>query len=197
MNRFEKKTLLSLVTLFLALPLLLAPLPPGLSAGVVHAAGEAPASPDDPARKQLLREISIFKSSAASMSPSSMWGSLSDDYETKYADRIIFETTLIAQNPNSTPTQLARALKYVQFSLDDYIEKGNPDTWYILHKVLTYLYMHFPVSDAPGGYSQAKLDAFIQQNQAFLARVDAGENCDAIFKEYIIASKEFYSHPNP
>ncbi len=197
MNRFEKKTLLSLVSVSAALPLLLAPLPPVLSVGVAHAASEAPAPPDDPARKQLLREISIFKSSAASMSPSSMWGSLSDDYETKYAERIISETTSIAQNPNSTPSQLTRALKYVQFSLDDYIEKGNPDTWYILHKTLTYLYMHFPVSDAPGGYSQAKLDVYIQQNQAFLARVDAGENRDAIFKEYIIAAEEFYSHPNP
>ncbi|OWR31478.1 hypothetical protein CDO73_07050 [Saccharibacillus sp. O23] len=197
MNRLEKKTLLSLVTVSLALPLLLAPLPPALSVGIAHAAGEAPASPDDPARKQLLYEISIFERASVSMSPSSMWGSLSDDYQMKYADRIISETTSIAQSANSTPSQLSRALKYVQFSLDDYIEKGNPDTWYILHKILTYLYMHFPVSDAPGGYSQAKLDVYIQQNEALLARVNAGENRDAIFKEYIIGAEEFYAHPNP
>lgn len=197
MNSLGKKTLLSFASVSLAVPLLLAPLPSILPAGVVHAASEAPAPLDDPARKQLLREISIFKRASISMSPSSMFGSLAYEYESKYANRIVSETAAIAQNANSTPAQLARALKYVRFSLDDYIEKGKPYTWYILHKALTYLYMHFPVSDEPGGYSRAKLDAYIQQNEALLVRVDAGEDSASIFREYLIAAEDFYANPNP
>ncbi|GGO03852.1 hypothetical protein [Saccharibacillus kuerlensis] len=198
MNSRMRKTLLSLTTVSLAVPFLLAPLPSPVSDAVLHAASaETPAPMDDPARAQLLREIEMFKHAATHMSQYSMQGSLISLYSETYADRIAAETTKIAKSESSTPAQLARALKYVRFNLDDYIEKGKPYTWYMLHKMLSYLQLHFPTGDGPGEYSQATVDAFIAKAVRYLERVDAGEDSVVVFREYIAAMTDFYASTNP
>ncbi|WP_172250664.1 hypothetical protein [Saccharibacillus deserti] len=198
MNNRGKKTFSSLAAVSLAVPLFVMPLPPAVAASVMHAAAsEASAPMNDPLRVQLLHEISIFKRAAAEMSMSSMQGQLVYEYQVSYANRIIAETTAIAQHASSTPTQLNRALKYARFSLEDYIQKGKPYTWYILHKALSYYYIHFRAGDEPGGYSQEKLDAFTEKLEALLSRVDAGEDSIAVFREYLETCEDFYSNPNP
>ncbi|QDH23582.1 hypothetical protein [Saccharibacillus brassicae] len=198
MNRRRKRTLPGLAAAALAVPLWLAPLPPSFSDPAVHAASAFPPAPmDDPARKQLLYEISVFKQGAELMTPSSLHGSLSDLFAVTYKDRIVTETTAVAQNPNGTPAQLLRALRYVDFSFHDFFEKGRPSTSYILDKMSAYFIMHYPRSDAPGGYSDAKVQALIDKMAVLSSRLAGGEDGFNVYKTYMETLLDFYAHPNP
>ncbi|NGZ74378.1 hypothetical protein [Saccharibacillus alkalitolerans] len=179
------------------MPLLFAPLPSALFGSAVYAASEAPAPPDDPVRAQLLYEIRVFKESSSMMTSSALHGSLIDEYAGPFTDRIVAETTSIAQDANSTPSRLARALKYIRLSQKDFFDKGMPNTSYILIKMSSYFILHFPVSDQPGGYSQEKVDAFVDKMSSLRERLHAGEDGYAIYREFIEADLYFHDHPNP
>lgn len=197
MNIGAKKTLSIFASVALTVPLLIAPLPSAFSSSTAFAAvNEAPAPPDDPARENLLYEISVFQIAAEMMTPSAMHGNLPDLFEQKYKNRIVAEATAIAQNPNSTPAQLQKALNYVDFSLHDFFEKGDPYTSYILIKMSSYYIMHFPRSDEPGGYSEEKVQALIDKMNHLRGRIDAGEDEFTIYREFMEELIYFDSHPN-
>ncbi|MDO3411953.1 hypothetical protein QWJ34_19480 [Saccharibacillus sp. CPCC 101409] len=198
MNSRGTKMLLSFASASLAVPLLLAPLPSAFSDASVYAAvNEAPAPMEDPVRAQLLYEIAVFKEGAELMTPSSNHGNLPPLFEEKYKNRIIAETTAIAQNESSTPTQLARALHYVAFSFHDFFDKGNPYTSYILSKMSGYFNMNFPKSDEPGRYSEEKVKALVDKFVALNQRLGTGEDEFTIYKEFVETRMDFYAHPNP
>ncbi|MEJ8305420.1 hypothetical protein [Saccharibacillus sacchari] len=197
MNTRRKKTLIALVSAVLTVPLYVAPLPFSFSGYTVFAAvNESPAPSDDPLRAKLLYEISVFKEAAEMMTPSALHGNLPDLFEQTYKNRIVAETTAIAQNPGSTPKQLQKALDYVDFSLHDFFDKGDPYTGYILIKMSGYFNLHFPRSDEPGGYSDEKVQALVQKLDNLRERLDAGEDEFTVYRTFIETLLDFYAHPN-
>lgn len=200
MNNRARKRLAPLVRISLALPLLLGSLTLGdfgSDTAALAAEKEAPAPMNAPARAELLYKTAVFVEAAGLMTPESLHGNLIPEYADGYATKIADATQSIAKNPSSTPSQLTRALKYVQFSLVDFYEKGQPNTGYILIKMETYFLLHFPTSEAPGGYSQAKLEAWIAKLQDMRSRLNAGANDFSIYVEFVEGRHDFYAHPNP
>jgi len=196
LNKLTRKTLLTAAALFWTAPVYGIPLMSAPPSAAVFAA-EAAAPADDPRRGELLRQIQIFELGSGEMLAS---GTIHYSFD-EIAEFVSSSMRSAAQDPNSTASRLDRAVRYVRFNLDDYIQKGSPNYDAFLSRRGFYFntVMLDRATDAPGGYSEAKVLAASNKIEQLLLRIRASSSeveKAQLYKEYLAVVVDFFNSPN-